>query len=130
MPTDDRLKLVAHFDHQVTGVAATEDGRLFVNFPRWTDDAPISVAEVMPGRLELRPYPDANWNSLAQCQGQRTWRLREPLRLRPVNRARRQGQLCGSLDPGAPGNEKILPGAPKLVKIDLKTRTRSPRSSR
>ena len=42
------LTLVAQFDHQVTGVAVTDDGRRFVNFPRWTDDAPISVAEVLP----------------------------------------------------------------------------------
>ena len=62
MPTEDRLKLVAKFDHQVTGVAATADGRIFVNFPRWTDDAPISVAEVLPGG-DLRPYPDEKWNS-------------------------------------------------------------------
>ena len=54
MQSEDRLKLVAQFDHQVTGVAATADGRIFVNFPRWTDDAPISVAEVLPGG-ELRP---------------------------------------------------------------------------
>ena len=56
------LTLVARFDHQVTGVAVTEDGRRFVNFPRWTDDAPISVAEVMPDGT-LQPYPDAKWNS-------------------------------------------------------------------
>ena len=62
MQSEDRLKLVAQFDHQVTGVAATADGRIFVNFPRWTDDAPISVAEVLPGG-ELRPYPDEKWNS-------------------------------------------------------------------
>ncbi|HEX8401438.1 MAG TPA: hypothetical protein VF628_06995, partial [Allosphingosinicella sp.] len=37
------LTQVASFDHQVTGVAVTADGRRFVNFPRWTDDAPISV---------------------------------------------------------------------------------------
>ena len=42
------LEWVADFDHQVTGVAATADGRIFVNFPRWTDDAPISVGELMP----------------------------------------------------------------------------------
>ncbi|RYE58665.1 MAG: hypothetical protein EOP20_05760 [Hyphomicrobiales bacterium] len=34
------LTHVAQFDHQATGVAVTADGRRFVNFPRWTDDAP------------------------------------------------------------------------------------------
>ena len=42
-----QLTLVAQFDHQVTGVAIAADGRRFVNFPRWTDDAPISVAQVL-----------------------------------------------------------------------------------
>ena len=120
MPTDDRLILITQFEHQVTGVAATEDGRIFVNFPRWTDDAPISVAEVLPDG-GLRPYPDERWNS---------WRNAKANEL-PVEEyfvcvqsivPDRQGNLW-VLDPGAPGNEKILPGAPKLVKIDLATDT-------
>ncbi len=50
------LRQIARFDHQVTGVSVAADGRRFVNFPRWTDDAPISVAEVMKDG-SLRPYP-------------------------------------------------------------------------
>jgi hypothetical protein len=53
---------VATFRHQVTGVTVTTNARIFVNFPRWTDDAPISVAELLPGG-KLRPYPDETWNS-------------------------------------------------------------------
>jgi sugar lactone lactonase YvrE len=112
------LQQVAQFDHQVTGVAITQDGRRFVNFPRWTEDAPISVAELMSDG-SLRPYPDARWNE---------WRNARANEL-PVE----DHFVCvqsivpdgrGNLwvvDPGAPGNEKILPGAPKLVKIDLAT---------
>jgi hypothetical protein len=40
----------------------TPDGRTFVNFPRWTEDAPISVAE-LGSTGDLRPYPDVEWNS-------------------------------------------------------------------
>ena len=105
-------------DHQVTGVAATADGRLFVNFPRWTDDAPVSVAEVLENG-SLRPYPDGRWNS---------WRNAKASELSVADHfvcvqsivPDRQGNLW-VLDPGAPGNEKILPGAPKLVRIDLAT---------
>jgi pimeloyl-ACP methyl ester carboxylesterase/sugar lactone lactonase YvrE len=112
------LTQVAQFDHQVTGVAVTADGRRFVNFPRWTDDAPISVAEVMKDG-SLKPYPDAKWNS---------WRNARANEL-PVGDyfvcvqsvvADGHGNLW-VLDPGAPGNEKILEGAPKLMKIDLAT---------
>jgi sugar lactone lactonase YvrE len=112
------LTIVAQFDHQATGVAVTQDGRRFVNFPRWTDDAPISVAEVMKDG-SLRPYPDAKWNSWRNARANEM-----PVSdyfvcvqsIVPDN----HGNLW-VVDPGAPGNEKILPGAPKLVKIDLQT---------
>ncbi len=113
-----QLKQVAKFDHQVTGVVVVEDGRRFVNFPRWTDDAPISVAELLPDGT-LRPYPDEKWNS---------WRNARANEM-PVGDyfvcvqsivPDGHGNLW-VLDPGAPGNEKILEGAPKIVRIDLKT---------
>jgi hypothetical protein len=52
---------VAAFEHQVTGVTVSEEGRIFVCFPRWTEDVAVSVAEVRDG--ELRPYPDNDWNA-------------------------------------------------------------------
>ncbi len=112
------LTQVAQFDHQVTGIAVTADGRRFVNFPRWTDDAPISVAEVQKNG-SLRPYPDARWN---EWRNARANELSVEDRFVCVQSIVPDGH--GNLwvvDPGAPGNEKILPGAPKLVKIDLKT---------
>lgn len=44
------LRQAAQFEHQVTGVTVSERGRIFVNFPRWTEDPPVSVAEVMQDR--------------------------------------------------------------------------------
>ncbi|MFS0850928.1 L-dopachrome tautomerase-related protein [Novosphingobium panipatense] len=112
------LTQVAQFDHQVTGVAVTPDGRRFVNFPRWTDDAPISVAEVMKDG-SLRPYPDARWNEWRNARANELSVADHFVCVQSVV-ADGRGNLW-VLDPGAPGNEKILPGAPKLVKIDLKT---------
>jgi sugar lactone lactonase YvrE len=112
------LTQVATFDHQVTGVAVAADGRRFVNYPRWTEDAPMSVAEVMKDG-SLRAYPDARWNS---------WRNARANEL-PVSDyfvcvqsivPDGQGNLW-VVDAGAPGNEKILERAPKLVKISLAT---------
>ena len=112
------LRVEAAFDHQVTGVAVAADGRRFVNFPRWTDDAPISVAEVMADG-SLRAYPDQKWNA---------WRNERATEL-PVGEhfvcvqsivPDGHGSLW-ALDPGAPGNERIMEGAPKLVRIDLAT---------
>ena len=117
-PATRPLTQIAQFDHQVTGVAVTADGRRFVNFPRWTDDAPVSVAEVLKDG-SLRPYPDARWN---EWRNARANELSVEDRFVCVQSIVPDGH--GNLwvvDPGAPGNEKILPGAPKLVKIDLKT---------
>ncbi len=112
------LTEVASFDHQVTGVAVTEDGRRFVNFPRWTDDAPISVAEVLPNG-KLRPYPDSDWNAWRNAKANRMSVADHFVCVQSIV-PDGHGNLW-VLDPGAPGNEKILPGAPKLVKIDLAT---------
>jgi len=110
------LTQVAGFDEQVTGVAVARNGRVFVNFPRWEKDVPISVAEVMKdGRL--RPYPDAGWNA---------WSNLKPLSVQDhfvcVQSVTVDPQgFLWVLDPAAPGNEFIKPGGPKLVKIDLAT---------
>ena len=60
--TDDRLEEVAKFDHQVTGVTVSEDGRIFVNFPRWSEDVPVPVAEVKQDG-SIAPYPNDEWNA-------------------------------------------------------------------
>lgn len=112
------LQSAAQFEHQVTGVTVSERGRLFVNFPRWTEDSPVSVAEVMKDG-SLRPYPDARWNA---------WRNVRRNELDPA-----QHWVCvqsvvadgrGSvwvLDPAAPAVNGLVPGGPKLVRIDLAT---------
>jgi sugar lactone lactonase YvrE len=111
-----KLRKVASFGHQVTGVTATGDGRIFVNFPRWTEDTEVSVAEVLPGG-KLKPYPDEAWNA---------WRNAKAAQM-PVEKhfvcvqsvvADGRGSLW-VLDPAAPGNERVLPGGAKLVRIDL-----------
>ena len=111
-----KLERVASFDHQVTGVAVTGDGRIFVNFPRWTEDSPVSVAEVKGGKLV--PYPDAEWNS---------WRNAKKDEISPqdhwvcVQSVVANGGSLWVLDPAAPALEQIVKGGPKLVQIDLAT---------
>ncbi|HEY6839489.1 MAG TPA: hypothetical protein VI389_12150, partial [Geobacteraceae bacterium] len=52
---------VAGFADQVTGVDVSRDGRVFVNFPRWTAPPRYSVAELLSDGT-LKPFPDAAWN--------------------------------------------------------------------
>lgn len=115
---DAMLQQVAKFEHQVTGVTVSERGRIFVNFPRWTEDAPVSVAEVLKDG-SLRPYPDERWNA---------WRNVRRDELDPA-----QHWVCvqsvvadgrGSIwvvDPAAPAVDGLVPRGPKLVRIDLAT---------
>ena len=112
-----KLERVASFAHQVTGVAVSQDGRVFVNFPRWTEDSPVSVAELRDGRLV--PYPDPEWNG---------WRNARQDQVTPNDHwvcvqsvvADGRGSLW-VLDPAAPAMENIVKGGPKLVRIDLAT---------
>lgn len=110
------LTRVAGFDQQVTGVAVTPDGRIFVNFPRWERDVAVSVAEVRKDG-SLAPYPDKDWNSYSNLHplsvGDHFVCVQSVV-------AGPKGQLF-VLDPAAPGNEFIKPGGPKLVAIDLAT---------
>ena len=111
-----RLQEVAAFDHQVTGVAVSADGRIFVNFPRWTEDSPVSVAEV--GRDgTLKPYPDEKWNSWRNSGGP-TPSPRDHFVCVQSVVADNRGNLW-VLDPASPGIDKVIPGGPKLVRIEL-----------
>ena len=113
-----RLEQAAAFDHQATGVAVAADGRIFVTFPRWTEDSAVSVAEV--GRDgSLKPYPDEAWNA---------WRNAQATTLSPRDHfvcvqsvvADNGGNLW-VLDPASPGIDKVITGGPKLVRIELAT---------
>jgi sugar lactone lactonase YvrE len=115
---DHRLQSVATFDRQVTGVTVAPDGRIFVNFPRWSEDTPVSVAELMPDG-STRPYPNEEWNA---------WRNARMSEVSPNDHfvcvqsvvADRSGSLW-VVDPAAPNAEKTVKGGPKVVEIDLKS---------
>lgn len=48
-------------DFQITGVTVSKTGRVFVNFPRWSDKYLNAVMEVMPDG-SAKPFPDEYWN--------------------------------------------------------------------
>ncbi|WP_318284813.1 hypothetical protein [Bradyrhizobium lupini] len=46
-----KLETVATFnDAMPTGVTVARDGRIFINYPRWSDDVPFTVAELINGK--------------------------------------------------------------------------------
>jgi hypothetical protein len=112
------IELVASFAHQVTGISVAENGRVFVNFPRWTEDSAVSVAELSADGQQT-PYPDAEWNS---------WRNAKKDEVTPNDHwvcvqsivADGRGKLW-VLDPAAPAQSQLVGGGAKLVAIALDT---------
>ena len=53
--------------YQPTGVAVSKSGRLFINYPYWTDTYRYAVAEIGKDG-SAKPYPDASFNSWREGQ--------------------------------------------------------------
>jgi hypothetical protein len=90
-----------------------------VNFPRRTDDAPISVAEVLADG-SLRPYPDEKWNSWGNAKASEMSVEDHFACVQPV--VPMDGKPLGPR-PRRAGHKRILEDAPRLVRIDLATNT-------
>ena len=110
------LTEVTHFDnYQVTGVAVSKTGRVFVSFPRWTNQYKDAVEEVMPDGT-TKPYPDAQWNG---------WDGKSPAGLKQFICVQSvyvdDTDALWVIDPASPGLNGVEPNAAKLVKIDLKS---------
>jgi Major royal jelly protein len=98
----------------ITNAAASPRGRLFGNFPRWTDVPTPSVGEATADG-SFTPFPGGDWNE---------WRPG----LSPEERfvcthglhADRDNNLW-VIDDASPHHGKMVEGGPKLVQIDLET---------
>ena len=110
-----RLEVVAESARKWTGLSVDDAGQLWVNYPRWSADVPISVARLDP-QGDPQPFPDAAWNAWREgADPQRAWVCVQSV---VVDRSNR----LWVLDPGNPGFEGVVPGAPKLVRFDLPAR--------
>jgi sugar lactone lactonase YvrE len=103
---------VASFDNQqVTGVGVSaKTGRVFVNFPDWSDDHLLSVAEIVDGKP--KPFPNDDWNKPGPA-GSHFICVQSVV-------VDEQDNLW-ILDPAAPKMKEIVKGGPKLVKVALAT---------
>lgn len=117
LPTleDPRLVAVASSPHIWNGVAVSRDGRIFVSLTQ-SEGPGMSLAEVKNG--ELQPYPNADWNHWQAGNDPATHFLHvNALRIGP------DGKLW-AVDAGNTGigtGARAVPGAGKLIKIDLTT---------
>ncbi|GAA2246486.1 major royal jelly family protein [Herbiconiux moechotypicola] len=99
-------------DNMPTGLTVADDGRLFVSFPRWGDDVPFTVAEIVDGRPIA--YPDLESNTWTEGDGSGRLVSVQSVIVDP------NGHLW-LLDTGAPSFEPFVSHGPKLVEIDLST---------
>lgn len=117
--SDDAAKEVkieqvfADSTYQLTGVAAAENNRLFVNYPYWLEKHKYSVVEVIKGRPT--PYPDAEWNIFKKGEdGQNKFVCVQAVV------ADDKGFLW-VVDAAGIGLGKVYNKSNKIVKINLKT---------
>jgi len=105
---------VARSDRQWTGVAVSKTGRLFVNWPRWSDDVSVSVGEIMPdGRVV--PFPDKAWNSpVPNTPASKRFVCVQSVYVDDQD-------ALWILDPANPKFAGVVPSGPKLLKVNLAT---------
>lgn len=101
-------------EHQATGVAVSGTGRVFVSFPRWSDDVPVSVAELRSDG-SLAPYPDKPWNAFQPGVTDHVGDQFVCVQSVTVD----ADDHLWVLDPGSPQMAGVIAGAPKLVEIEL-----------
>lgn len=104
-------EVVATFNGPMpTGVTVSHRGRIFVNFPRWGDDVPYTVAEVRNGHTVA--YPDAALTRLDRAHPDRCLVSVQSVVVDPRDR-------LWILDTGTIEMGPVIAGGPKLVCVDL-----------
>ncbi len=108
-----KLEPVAFFDGAMpTGVAVSAQGRQFVSFPRWGDEVPFTVAELVGGKAVAYPNAEINRDDV--------FAVTEHL-LSVQSVVVDAKDRLWLLDTGSPKFEPVVKGAAKLVCVDLKS---------
>lgn len=110
-----QLEVVAAFNGPMpTGVTVANDGRIFVNFPKWGDNVEYTVAEVKDGKT--LPYPNAEFNSYTKSDDPSSKLVSvQSVVVDP------SGNRLWILDTGSIAFGPVKPGGPKLLAVDLNT---------
>jgi sugar lactone lactonase YvrE len=110
-----KLEVVATFDGPMpTGVTVSNDGRVFVNFPRWGDQVEFTVAELRSGKTVAYPNAEINHYTGSENQAETLVSVQSVV-VDPT------GSTLWILDTGSIQFGLVKPGGPKLIGVDLKT---------
>jgi sugar lactone lactonase YvrE len=97
-----------------TGVTVSQEGRIFVNFPKWGDEVSFTVGEIRAGECGVVAYPDETVNQTNPNDLAGALVSVQSVVVDPIDR-------LWILDTGSPLFEPTKYGGPKLVCVDLKT---------
>jgi sugar lactone lactonase YvrE len=114
------LEPVTYFNGTMpTGVTVSQKGRIFVNFPKWGDEVPFTVAEIKDGKAVA--YPDEAMNQTIDTDNltadndyAASLVSVQSVLVDPADR-------LWILDTGSPMFKPTKYGGPKLVCVDLET---------
>ena len=113
--TNVQLQSVYQSDVVWNGVTVSDDGRVFVNFPRIEGDSGMRIGEVLKDHT-IKPYPDESWNN---------WKPEVATENKLVRTNSLRMGADGNLwiiDTGTPAMGKpALAGGAKLVVVDINT---------
>jgi sugar lactone lactonase YvrE len=116
LPTErffgDLEQVFTFYGAMPTGVTISENGRIFVNFPKWGDDVKFTVAEIIKNKLV--PYPDLSTNEVDYDNLDKCF-----ISVQSIV-ADGRGALW-VLDTAAPNFSGPIKGGAKLVCVDLAT---------
>jgi sugar lactone lactonase YvrE len=112
---DPKLEQVfADPQYQLTGVAISAKGRLFVNYPIWSPVHKYCVVEVLPGG-QVKPYPNEEMNSWKPGDdGLKKWVSVQAVYVDDHDK-------LWVVDPANPQFAGVYKESDKLVRIDLAT---------
>jgi sugar lactone lactonase YvrE len=110
-----KLEVVATFNGPMpTGVTVANNGRIFVNFPKWGDSVEYTVAEVKSGKVV--PYPNADINHYSDADNQADKLVSvQSVVVDPT------GNRLWILDTGSLAFGPVKQGGPKLIAVDPNT---------
>ncbi|MBF8778117.1 hypothetical protein IV505_00045 [Pseudomonas fulva] len=113
-----KVERIAWFpEQQSTGVAVSADNRIFISLPRISVDVPVSVAELVDGKLVT--YPNEQWNGYRNAKGAANDPAHQFVTAQAIVFDHQNNLWV--VDPATPHRSGPIKGGAKLVRINIAT---------